>query len=177
MAVVAMMVATPTASNAQAAGYCGVTGWQWRQTATYTVNSPWCIQSGGNNNDVRLVWQLDGNFVAYVNNGTSWTALWDSGTSGRGWKIAFQSDGNIVITDSSNNVLTALNRWGTGWLSGTTWRQGLVPVYRIVTVPYDGSDIRVGALTSVVNGYYGCGNPSCQAQWIINGAGGVKGSL
>lgn len=50
-----------------------------------------------------LMWQADGNLVLYVTlNNTG--AIWSTGTNGKGKRLAFQGDGNLVIYGDSGPV-------------------------------------------------------------------------
>jgi len=57
------------------------------------------------------VMQTDGNFVLYFGS----TVLWASGTNGTGADhVSFQSDGNLVVYDASNNAKWVSGSNGTG---------------------------------------------------------------
>ena len=58
--------------------------------------------------DYTLEFQLDGNLVL-SRRGTPKTILWSSGTAGRGVKLSVQSDGNVSISDRSNQPIWATN--------------------------------------------------------------------
>lgn len=62
-----------------------------------TSQSRYLLKAG----DFTLSWQGDGNLVLY-NNGN---ALWSSHTVGKGAGLYFQSDGNLVIRDSSGKSI------------------------------------------------------------------------
>lgn len=62
--------------------------------------------STGNKNANSCIFQTDGNFVIYdLDN----TALWSSGTEGRGSYLQLQNDGNLVIYNDINVALWASN--------------------------------------------------------------------
>ncbi len=68
----------------------------------------WATDTGGAGNSNYLLMQKDGNLVLYANDGS---ALWDTGTYGRGGKrLAMQDDGNLVIYDEGGRAV---------WASGT----------------------------------------------------------
>lgn len=52
-----------------------------------------------------LRWQKDGNLVLYDEEFSAANAKWTSGTEGRGKKLIFQNDGNLVIRDANDNAI------------------------------------------------------------------------
>jgi hypothetical protein len=58
-----------------------------------------------------VVFQPDGNFVEHV----SGQARWNSGTWGRGVRLSFQSDGNMVIYSASGAPIWAVSWFMKGW--------------------------------------------------------------
>lgn len=56
------------------------------------------------NNHYRLVWQTDGNLVAYLSatSNNSKYAMWASKTNGRGHTLSFRTNGDLVIYDVNN---------------------------------------------------------------------------
>ncbi len=65
-----------------------------------------------------LVIQADGNLVSYrTRDFVPANAVWASGTNGKGlapFRLAMQSDGNLVIYDSTNKATWATNTNGVG---------------------------------------------------------------
>lgn len=60
----------------------------------------------------QLAMQGDGHFVLYGNLGSGWTPLWYTGTAGTTANVAiFQSDGNLVLYNSSGAVFWASGTW------------------------------------------------------------------
>lgn len=59
-----------------------------------------------------LVFQRDGNLVFYRNGSNN--ALWASNTQGRGARVEFQDDGNLVVYDRYGNAIFSSNTEGRG---------------------------------------------------------------
>ncbi len=85
------------------------------------TNSPsWSLTRSGNltllrTAEARLVWRKDGNLVLYTTGGAP---VWASNTNGKGKRLEFQSDNNLVIYGT--------DVWGREvafWASGTAGRQ------------------------------------------------------
>ncbi|MFT3770794.1 MAG: hypothetical protein QM820_35675 [Minicystis sp.] len=72
-----------------------------------------------------LDWQSDGNLVLYSSSGST---LWQSNTSGSGYKLALQTDGNVCIYNSSGSWI-----WGTQAVPSSTDQYTYRPVYLLLT--------------------------------------------
>jgi hypothetical protein len=75
---------------------CGGTtdhaAWNNRQQLRY-ANGWWCISTP----TARLIFQHDGNLVAYTGAHSGGRVLWASGTNNSGQELRFQPDGNVVV--------------------------------------------------------------------------------
>lgn len=76
-----------------------------------TVDAPLDLAPGAEAVAARisLVFQRDGNLVAYDENNQ---ARWSTDTSGKGARAAFQPDGNLVVYDAANQAVWASNTAG-----------------------------------------------------------------
>jgi hypothetical protein len=108
-------MAAPQPPPAECFNGGGPTRGIWSTTSAFNYGpGGWCMHYGSDRS-YRLVWQQDGNLVAYHNASANVPrdARWASNTSGRGARLSFQTDGNLVIYDSANHAV---------WASGTHFR-------------------------------------------------------
>jgi hypothetical protein len=114
------------ASPAQASANCfnGTGGsmgfWTTQKSYTYAAGG-WCMYASWGH-AFRLVWQSDGNLVAYHNASANnpADALWSTGIKGSGSHLKFQTDGNIVIYNIDGIAVFATHQ-GIKMNSGTSF--------------------------------------------------------
>jgi hypothetical protein len=98
-----------------------VTAANWSNTASWTFSRThtWCAYNEAANR--RVIFQSDGNLVAYSSAHTGGAATWKTATSGRGSTLKFQTDGNVVIYDSNGKPL-----WSAGQFQANPPTQSMV---------------------------------------------------
>lgn len=108
--------------------------WTSSKGYTFTTTQRWCAYNASL--DRRLVWQSDGNLVAYTGAHSGGIATWNTRTYGygssanKGARLAFQTDGNVVIYNAGGVAIWTTNTYGYG---GTDFYFGVQPGPNLAT--------------------------------------------